>query len=243
MVVGRDHFNAPDVRALLHGDVAERVAKIDAQAGLVGQRLEVGMVEQHERPQFPGVQRRAAPAAAGQRWVGHRAPAQHHPGQTGKPGGDAAEVRRGKNVAVIAQGIPAARPGRRESAHIRRIFVEVPPHPGVDDERTDGVLVVDLQQPPEFPGALHTDAGLDRHGHGRLGKDLLQKGVQRLRYGEKPGPPFFGRHRARGTAQIEIDLGIAHEKFRKTKVLRNFYRSPRKKFASSAAQSSASTPP
>jgi len=47
MVVGRDELYTPDVRALLHGDVAEGMAQIDAHAGLVRQGLEIGMAKEH----------------------------------------------------------------------------------------------------------------------------------------------------------------------------------------------------
>ena len=91
-----------------------------------------------------------------------------------------------------------------------RAAVQGLPHPGVDNELGDGILVVDVQDGPELLRVLDTQTGLDRDGSGGGGEDVLQQVVQFLRPPQHPGPLPLGGDGAGGAAQVQVDLPVAH---------------------------------
>ncbi|CAN4033315.1 Tripartite tricarboxylate transporter TctB family, partial [Dysosmobacter welbionis] len=110
----------------------------------------------------------------------------------------------------VAQGIPAAlrRPG--EPVPVHGPLVELLLHPGVDGEAGDGITVVNVQQPLELLRLLHPQPGLDGHRQLHGGEYLVKEPLQLLRLCQKARTLALGGDGARGTAQVQIHLRIAH---------------------------------
>ena len=70
-------------------------------------------------------------------------------------------------------------------------------------------MIVDIQQSRKLLRLLDADAGLDRDRTLHRRKDGVQKSVQPGGVPQHPGSLALGRHRAGGTAEVQVDLRVA----------------------------------
>ena len=91
-----------------------------------------------------------------------------------------------------------------------RALVKILPHARVDGQFGDRVAVIDVQQAAELRRVAHPQPGLDRNAAAAGGKHRVQKAVEPVRIGQKACALALGGHRARGAAQVEVDLAVSH---------------------------------
>ena len=136
-------------------------------------------------------------------------PAQHDGAHALIPFRKALDILPGAQVAIKAEGVFAVFQSICKGIHIHRAVIEGIPDPGMDDQQLYGILVVNFQQPGKFRRLCHTQPGFQGDGQGRIRKNTIQKPLQSIRVPEQPGAFSFGKHRAGGAAQVQIDLPVA----------------------------------
>ena len=114
-----------------------------------------------------------------------------------------------KDVAVIADRERAVFKGPGKSLPVRLAFIQARPVPGMNDQLTEGIALVNVQNAGKLIGAVHAHPGLDRDLYRNGGKHPVQKGVQSVQIRQHPSPLVLGHHRARGASRVQVDLLIA----------------------------------
>ena len=147
----------------------------------------------------------------GQGRVGHQPPSGHHMLDGGEGGGKVPAVLGGVQIAVVAQGHPGLLHGVAEGLHANLAFVKIFADSGVNGQLVDGVAVINAQNGRPLLGGLCSHPGFDGDLDVQLGgKDLVKEAVHLLGLGQETGASLLGKDRARGTAQVQVDLLIAH---------------------------------
>ena len=119
------------------------------------------------------------------------------------------QLGRGGDVAVVADGHPAAGQTGCKGGAVGLAPVELAHDPGVDGQLTDGVAVIDVEDGVELLGTGDAQPGLDRDRPLRPGKEFVQKGLELCGVPQHPGTLALGGHSAGGTAEVEVHLRVA----------------------------------
>ena len=119
------------------------------------------------------------------------------------------QLGRGGDVAVVADGHPAAGQTGCKGGAVGLAPVELAHDPGVDGQLTDGVAVIDVEDGVELLGTGDAQPGLDRDRPLRPGKEFVQKGLELCGLPQHPGTLALGGHSAGGTAEVEVHFRVA----------------------------------
>ena len=92
----------------------------------------------------------------------------------------------------------------------RCAFVKVGTHTRVHNELGQRAAAIQVQDILVLRIALKTHARLNRNAQSRPAANILQKELELAQVAQKAGALSFAHNRTRGTAQVEIDLAVAH---------------------------------
>ena len=99
--------------------------------------------------------------------------------------------------------------GIAEPFNLNLPFVELPANSGMDDQLPEGIPVVKGQNFLEFLRFLHSQSRFHGNRQGRLCENPVKKACQTVQIPEHSAALALGNHRARGTACVQVDFGIA----------------------------------
>ena len=153
----------------------------------------------------------ASQIARGEHRIPEKSSPEHNVGDRRKALPYAVNIRFVDEIAVIAERHRCAVCRERKCTEMDRPPVKLLLHARVDNELGERKLVVDFENRRKLRRIFDTDSGLDAELHvGReLLKDELKKPPERLAFRQKAGALLLRRDRARRTAEVQIELGIA----------------------------------
>ena len=147
----------------------------------------------------------AAPETAQQGRITLKAPAQHQ--RKRRRVGD---IRRGKQIAVIAQRQACVFLCPGEHLPVDGALIKLRAQAGVDNEQGDGIVIENIQQSGPLSGIVPADTGLDGDFHIRERiEDAVQQLSQQVAFPKQARPLVFARNGAGGAAQIQVHLTVA----------------------------------
>ena len=124
--------------------------------------------------------------------------------------GSGRHIRRGQQVAVIAQRQAGVRLRPGKGVPVDSPLVKLRAHPGMNNKQGDGIVVQQGQQSGPLVGIIPADACLDGNFQVRKGIEYaVQKCSQDVLFPQQASPLIFRRYRAGGAAQVQIHLAVA----------------------------------
>ena len=153
----------------------------------------------------------ASQIARGEHRIPEKSSPEHDVGDRRKALPYAVNIRLVDEIAVIAERHLCAVCRERKRIEMDRPPVKFLLHARVDNELGERKVVVDFENRRKLRRIFDTEPGLDAELHvGReLLKDELKKPPERLAFRQKAGALLLRRDRARRTAEVQIELGIA----------------------------------